>query len=223
MPYNRADNDYLQLRTMIANMCHTVSSMFDDASKALLEQDTDLAANVVERDKEVDKLDLQIDNYCLKLLALYGPKAAELRYIVAALRLIVDIERIGDHCKVIAKQVRKHHYAPAIQYAEDFTSLITLTKQMLQDSVSAFFEQNVDKAVSVMLLDNDIDKIQSKISKEIVVAITEDISKVRLAVSLTNIVRRLERIADHAKNIAEVVPYVVNGTIIRHQDISTKE
>ena len=222
MSINKTDNDYMQLRTMLANMCHIVSSMLEDVSKALMEQDADLAAKVIERDKEVDALDLQIDDYCLKLLALYGPKAAELRYVIASLRLIVDIERIGDHCKYIARQVRKYHYAAAIQYAEDFTLLVSLTKRMLHDAAEALFEQDVDKALAVMILDNDIDNTKSKILKNIILTIPEDVSKVGIVTSFMNIVRRYERLADHAKKIAESVSYVENGTIVRHQETNVE-
>ncbi|MDR0453376.1 MAG: phosphate signaling complex protein PhoU [Deferribacteraceae bacterium] len=220
---NRIDYDYMQLKTMIANMCYIVSSMLEDTSKAIMEQNEDLAANVMARDKEVDKLDLQIDNYCLKLLAIYAPKAAELRYVVAALRIVIDIERIGDHCRYISKQISKHHFIPVIQYTEDFTSLLSQTNQMLQDSFTSIFEQNVDKAAAVIANDKVIDKLHNRISRNIVAAYVDDISKARLLFSFRNIVRRYERIADHAKNIAEAVPYIVNGRTIRHHDINTSE
>ena len=223
MTINRADNDFLQLRTMIANMCHMVLSMLEDTVKAIMEQDEDLAASVTARDKEVDALDLQIDNYCLKFLALYGPKAADLRTVVASLRRIVDIERIGDHCKFISRQVRKHHYAPAIQYTEGFNSLLTFTKQILQDAITAVFEENVEKAMVVISMDATIDKIYSSISKQLITGLAEDVSKARLIFSFINIIRRFERIADHATNIAETVPYIVSGALIRHNELNVEK
>ena len=220
---NRAENDYLHLRTLIADMCHTVLSMLEDTSKAIMEQNEDLAARVVTRDKEVDALDLRVDNYCLKLLALYGPKAADLRYIVAALRIIVDMERIGDHCKFVSRQVGKRHYAPAIRYAEDFSALLSSTKLMLHSAVEAIFEQNVEKAMTVVLMDDNIDKIYNNISKSLLAGISENISNASLIFSFRNVVRRFERIADHAANIAETVPYMVSGTIIRHTEINVEK
>ena len=104
--------EYIQLKTMLASMCQLSTSMLQDATKALMTRDSELANSVIARDDEVDALDTSIDEHCLKMLALYEPKAVDLRFVVTALRIIVDLERVGDHCTSIAKEVKKLNQSP---------------------------------------------------------------------------------------------------------------
>jgi len=216
MPNKRIETEFFELRTMIANMTNLTQSMFNDVIKAIIDQDADLAADVFCKDAAVDALDLQIDDRCLRILALYDPKAAELRYVVSVLRLIVDIERIGDHCKVMAKQVKKRYLAPIANKNSNFISMAEMAGDCLKLSVEAFFELDKEKAERVMDMATDVDSYQRKVMKELVEFITEDPANVKLGMSMNNIVRRIARVADHAQNIAEIAYYVIYGINIRH-------
>jgi phosphate transport system protein len=216
------DFEFFELSSTLANMISITQSMFADAIIALQTQDVDLASDVVARDKEVDRLDLEIDEHCLRILALYDPKASQLRYVVAALRLIMDIERVADHCKVIAKQVKKHHCAPLVQSLPDLAEMAKMTANALTIAAEAFTEESIERAARVMDIDKEIDTIQSKVTKELLLFITANPDKGKLGIAMTNVVRRIARISDHSKNIAEAVHYVLDGTNIRHMDIKNE-
>lgn len=216
---NKYENEVLQVRTSIAQMGVAVDEMYRNALTALNEQDLAIAADVIKRDSEVDKLDVEIDDMCLKMLALYSPKASELRWLVAVLRIIIDLERVGDHCKVIAKQVKKHHFTPLIAAVPAFCEMAALTGRLLNDSLAAFFEKRSEYLFEIVETDKKIGSLQSIINKEMVALINRSPDMAKTAVALINVTRRLERIADHAKNIAETIPYINTGEIMRHKDI----
>jgi phosphate transport system protein len=214
----RLDFELFELTSMLANMIAITQSMFADAMLALREQDADLANDVIKRDKTVDRLDLEIDEHCLRILALFDPKAMQLRHVIASLRLIMDIERVADHCKVIAKQVRKHYCTPVVQSLPDLEEMIKLTSNALALAAEAFAEIDVAKAARVAQIDEEVDEVQSRVNRELVLFITANPDKAKLGVAMTNIVRRIARISDHSKNIAEAVHYVLDGTNIRHTE-----
>lgn len=207
------------IKIKAASMSVTANEMYRDAIGALLGHDIDLACQVVERDRLVDIYELEIDEMCLKFLALYAPKAQELRYVVAVLRFIVELERVADHSKAVCRQVRDHHCATLLPLLPDFEAILTLTQQMLRDSTDSFFETDDQRYESIGETDKKVGQLQRNLNAALAALIREDPAHIDDAVILLNIVRRVERIGDHAKTMSELVPYVATGKVIRHKEV----
>lgn len=218
-----SDNEYAELKVSIALMSDAVTSMINDSIKALTDNDGRIAENVVKRDKDVDELDIKIDEICTRIIALYEPKATDLRYIITALRIITDLERIGDHCKNIAKQTIKLNAMPKIKEYIDLPKMAQAASLMVREAIDAYFAKDEKKALEVINSDSIIDDYQSKITRELITYMTTDAGTIKAAIKLINISRRIERIADHGKNIAELVSYMVTGKILRHSKIEEKD
>ena len=215
MPKN-VDGQYGELKISLAFMSETVISMINDSIKALTENNSELAKEVIEQDKSVDELDIKIDEICTRIIALYEPKAADLRYIITALRIITDLERIGDHCKNIAKQSIKLNAMPKIKEYVDLPRMTLAAAGMVKNAIAAYFSKDEQKALEVIYADDEIDAYQNQITRELITYMVEDVSTIKTAIKLINITRRIERIADHGKNIAELVSFMVTGKVLRH-------
>ncbi|MGA1861728.1 phosphate signaling complex protein PhoU [Deferribacter thermophilus] len=206
----------IEIKTKIAKMSQLVVDMLSYNVRALVERDSDLAQKVIDLDEEVDKLDVDIDKLCLEILALYNPKAIDLRSIVTALRLIVDLERIGDHNVDIAKEVIKINQIPPIKPYIDLPKMADAAGLMVKDAIDAYFDKNVEKSLEIIKRDDFIDSLHEQIIRELLTYIAEDIRKTKGAISLMFITRSIERIADHATNLAELVYFMATGKVIRH-------
>jgi phosphate transport system protein len=206
------------IKVKVAAMSVAADEMYQDAVTALSGHDAHLAAAVVRRDHLVDALELDIDEMCLKVLALHAPKAMDLRYVVAVLRLIIELERVADHSKVIARQVFNYHCASLLPALPDFNAIVELSQKMLRETMATFFEKNDRRYDVIIETDKEVGRLQKKLNHSLVALIKQDSSNVDGAIALINVVRRLERIGDHAKNIAELVPYIFSGKIVRHKD-----
>jgi len=191
------------------------------AVQAIDKGDTDLAEKVIEADKEIDDMEVGIEEECLKILALHQPVAGDLRFIVAVLKINNDLERIGDLASSIAQRV---HYLKKILLLPvpfDLHGMTARVQWMLQKTLDAFVHQDIELALKVLKEDDEVDEIHRKCYKHVENLLrdenaTQGFQKVIrwLAVS-----RALERIADHTTNIAEDVIYMLSGQIIRHQHI----
>lgn len=206
------------IKIKAASMSVTSGEMYQDAIRALLSHDADLARRVVERDRLVDIYELEIDDMCLKFLALYAPRAMELRYVVAALRFIVELERVADHSKAVSRQVVDHHCAALTPLLPDLEPILTLTQQMLREATDAFFEKDDQRSEAIIATDKKVGQLQRSLNANLAQLIRDDPGNIDEAIILLNIVRRVERIGDHAKTIAELAPYVASGKVIRHKE-----
>jgi len=213
----KVDQEYLQLKTLLAGMCQVTTSMLQDATSALLTRDSQLADSVIARDDEVDDYDTRIDEHCLKILALYEPKAVDLRFVVTALRIIVDLERVGDHCTSIAKQVKKLNLSPPVKPYIDLPKMADGAIAMIQDAITAYFNKDVDAALEIICRDDQIDRYDAAITEELLGFMGTDISAPENIISLLLITRSIERIADYATNIAEMIYFMATGEIIKHR------
>jgi phosphate transport system protein len=213
----KVEQEYVQLKTMLASMCQVTTSMLQDATKALLTRDSTLADSVIDRDDEVDALDTRIDEHCLKMLALYEPKAVDLRFVVTALRIIVDLERVGDHCTSIAKEVKKLNQSPPVKPYIDLPKMADAAVAMLQDAITAYFNKDIEAALEIIKRDDVIDRLDDKITQELLTYINTDQDNTRNVISLMFITRSIERIADYATNVAEMIYFMVTGEIIKHR------
>lgn len=213
----KVEQEYLQLKTMLAQMCQIATSMLQDATKALVTRDSALANSVIERDDEVDDLDTRIDEHCLKMLALYEPKAVDLRFVVTALRIIVDLERVGDHCTNIADEVKKLNLTPPVKPYIDLPKMADAAAAMIQDAITAYFNKDVETAIEIIRRDDMIDQLDDRITEELLGYINADPANTRNIISLMFITRSIERIADYATNIAEMIYFMTTGEIIKHR------
>ncbi len=213
----KVEQEYIQLKTMLASMCQVTTSMLQDATTALVTRDSVLAEAVIVRDDEVDLLDTRIDEHCLKMLALYEPKAIDLRFVIAALRIIVDLERVGDHCTKIAKEVKKLNQSPPLKPYIDLPKMADAATLMIQDVITAYFKKDIEMAIEIIRRDDIIDQLDDKITQELLGYMHTGQDNSSNIISLLFITRSIERIADYTTNIAEMICFMVTGEIVKHR------
>ncbi len=206
-----------RIKKMILSLGAIVEERVRMASQAIEDWDATLAAQIASTDHEVDEMEVEIEEECLKVLALHQPVAVDLRFIVAVIKINNDLERIGDQAVNIAERIETiaQHGHPAEIYF-DYTSMAAKAEKMLKMSLDALVNLDVDLAFKVLLLDNEVDAIQKEAYDRIKAAIKEDSRRVGQLINLLLISRHLERLGDHATNIAEEVIYLIEGEIIRH-------
>ncbi len=219
----RHDKEYIQLKGMLAEMATTATGMVTNSIKSLVDRNEALAMQVIHDDELMDKLDVDIDEHCIKMLALFEPKAIDLRYIITATRIITDIERVGDHCVSICRDSLKLMEHPQLKPYIDIPKMSAIATGMIHDSLEAFFNSDTKLAYDVIKRDDELDNLNEQVTRELLTYTMEDVTKLHTVLALMNISRRLERIADHATNIAEMVYYMVEGKIIRHSYVELEE
>jgi len=213
-----ASQEIDSIRIKVAAMCELVTGMCREGILALKTNDQKLADEVVSRDAQVDELEVELGERCLRFLALHAPKAFELRYAVAVTRMISDLERIADHSKSIGRQVHEHYCVPLLAKLPDFMLLTDLVSAMLAEAIEALFKSDTLKYSDLAERDRAVGEYQRGINQTLVDMISKETNNIGAAVALINVVRRLERIADHAKNITLLIPYIVDGAVMRHKD-----
>ena len=213
-----ANQEINNIKIKMAAMCELVTGMCGEGIQALRTNDQKLANEVVSRDTLVDEMEVELEEMCLRFLALHAPKAFELRYAVAVSRIINDLERIADHSKAIARQVHEHYCTPILALLPDFSRLTDLVIGMLLEAVEAFFKSDARKHAELVEKDRAVGEYQRGLNRTLVDIISREVNHIDGAVALINVIRRLERIADHAKNITVMIPYMADGTIMRHKD-----
>jgi phosphate transport system protein len=204
-----------EIRVKAAHMCNNAEKIFQGAVNSLLDNNRDLAKETVGLDDEIDKEEIDLEHMCLSFLALHAPKASELRYVVAVSRLTLDLERIGDHSTVLGKYAITSYLTPLISGFPAFAEMSSLASRMLAEAVIAFFSDDSKKYYELVEKDLLVGGFQDDLNTSLMDLIGKDLSKTRDAISLINIIRRIERVADHAKNIAALAPYVAEGTVVR--------
>jgi len=205
------------LKKMILELCTYVEENVCRAVDAVEAVDSELAKSVIKRDKVIDSREIDIEEECLKILALYQPVASDLRYVVACLKLNNDLERIGDLAKVIAKYALKIHGFGITEIPLDFTLLEEKTKEMLRNSIESLIESDPAEALKVCVADDEVDELEAKMKADIRDLIRQEPEKLDSYLAMIGVARSLERIADYTTNIAEDVIYLVNGEIVRHK------
>jgi len=185
--------------------------------EALKELNAEKARDVINRDKFTDQMENKIDEACMDLLALRQPMASDLRFIVMVSKISTDLERIADLAVDIAQRVLELVGKPLLKPLIDIPKLTHLAKQMTKDAINAFVNQDPDLAGKVILLDMEADRLRDVVRKELIEDfITKDPSTAPRAIPLLLIARHLERICDHATNIAEDVIYMVKADVVKH-------
>lgn len=209
--------DLERLRRDLLALAASVEEAVQKAIRALIDRDADLARQVIAGDTEIDKEENQIEEECLKMLALHQPVAVDLRLIAAAVKINAELERMADLAEDIAERVLHLARFSPLPVPKDLQVMADLTATMVRQSLDAFVNVNASAARHVCRLDDEVDRYNSDIIQEIIGLMEESSEMIDPGLSLFSAVRHLERIADHATNIAEDVVYLVEGTIIRHQ------
>ena len=211
------DDELRRLRDTIARMGGLAERQVADATSALVEHDTDLAALVVQRDVEIDTLDREVEQFTVRLLALRQPMGEDLRFIVAAMRISQDLERIGDYARNGAKRAIVVAQQPQIGSLNGFQRMARLVQENLKNAIDALVNSDAAKADEVWAADEPVDEIYNGIFREMLTHMMEDPRNITAATHLLFIAKNLERIGDHATNIAERVHYAVRGETLSEE------
>lgn len=208
---NRFDRQLVQLNNELIEMGGMIEKDISDTVKALVNQDIELASNVIEYDEEIDHQEREIEQLCLKLLLQQQPVAKDLRLISAALKMITDMERIGDHATDISEitiELSKESYIKKLDHIQQMAKE---TMVMLVQSVEAFVNKDMDKARTVIVHDDVVDDLFNKVKAELIAMIHEDVNAGEQASDLLMAAKYFERIGDHATNISEWVIFSITG------------
>ena len=211
------DEELKWLTERLAEMGGITEQNVGDSIKALMSRDVELAKAVRQRDDRIDELEEEIDQFAIRMLATRQPMAVDLRIISMSLKISNDIERMGDYASNIAKRAIRLADQPAIKPITAIPKMAQACQGMVKDVLDAMVERNVDKAMAVWDRDELVDQYYDGIFRELLTYILEDPRQTSLCVDLMFIAKNLERIGDHATNIAERVHYVIHGEQINRQ------
>src|SRR5712691_7732644 len=205
-----------QLKTRLLEMGGLAEEQVRLAVKALMDRNRELIELALHGDDPLNKLHIEIDGRCFTLLALHQPMAVDLRAIVAAVKINTDLERVGDLAINIAEAARRYAQHPPVKKLIDIPRMASIAQAMLRDSLDAFVRQDTSLAQHVLNEDDKLDELKTQIFRELLTYMLQDPSTIEPALDLVLVSRHLERIGDHATNIAEDVIFIVSARDVRH-------
>src|ERR1700720_3454066 len=208
------DDELHQLNNTIAEMGGLAEGQLGAAIEAVATRDTELAARVVEGDVQVDQLERDVDNLAIRLLALRQPVARDLREIFAALKIASDLERICDYAANVAKRSIALSQTPPVQLVHALPRMAQFALLLVKDVIDAYVEHDADKAIAVWTRDEELDEMYSSLFREFLTYMMEDPRNIGACTHLLFMAKNIERIGDHATNIAENLYYLVHGTAL---------
>jgi phosphate transport system protein len=212
----RYEEELNALHHNILEMGGLVEKQIVNAIAALVHRDSDLARQTIARDHAVNRMDVEIDELCIRLLALHQPAARDLRLITTSLKITTDLERIGDMAENICERALELNEEPQLKPFIDIPQMAEIAQRMLRQSLDAFVGEDTELALKVCAEDDTIDALTDQLFRELLSYMAEDPQTVTRAARLLFVSKYLERIADHATNIAEMVIFMVKGKSIRH-------
>lgn len=219
-PREHTNREYEQelrkLREQVLRMGAKVEEIIGGSIKALLERDSPLATRMIAFDRKINQMEMDIDELCLLVLARRQPVASDLRFITIALKLVTDLERIGDLGVNISERVIELNEEPQLKPYVDIPRMAEEVQAMLREALDAFVAGDPERAQAVIERDHIVDAFYSQIFRELLTYMMEDTRNVYRATRLQSIAKYLERIGDHATNLAEMVVFMVKGKDIRH-------
>jgi phosphate transport system protein len=210
------ENQLRLLKEKLLLIGHKAETSIADATRALVERRPSLAQRVVDDDDQVDKLELEIDDICFEILAREQPVASDLRFITTAMKIVGDIERIGDNGANIARRALEIMHEPELKPIIDVPVAAAAAQRILKESLDAFVNGDAQLAKRVIEGDRYIDDVCEQMLRELLTYMFEDPSTISRALRLIFVARNLERVGDHAANIAEMVIFLVEGQDVRH-------
>lgn len=221
--YKSFDKELRELKDKLLIEGGLVEKAIHDAVTALLQRDSETARRVIADDEVINAKEVEIDEFCLRLLALRQPAARDLRFITTAIKINYDLERIGDMAVNVCERVLELNEEPQLKPYIDLPTMASICQAMLKESLDAFVREDVDLAWKVTRDDQQVDQLHDQIFRELLTYMMQDITNTSRATRLLFLSKNLERIADHAVNIAELVIFMVEGKIIRHMKHSQEQ
>jgi len=215
-PERHFDEELQGLKEKLLEMAAMAEEQIGLAVRSLKDRKEEMAYSVIEKEEDINRLDLEIDDMCLRLLALRQPMATDLRFITSAMKISSDLERIGDLAYNIAERSLHLLKYPLLKPLIDIPRMAELSQRMVRDAIQAFINHDDNLARDVCKRDDDIDSLNDQIFRELLTFMMADPGTITRAVELILVGRHLERIADHATNIGEDVFYMVKGRTIKH-------
>ena len=216
MSHNQIEADLDRIRTELVDMAGRVEEMIADAVRSLAERDSRLAEKVIRNDPPIDAMEKQIDEDCVRLLALQEPKAIDFRMIIAIQKIVSDLERMADSAVNIAQGVLRLNDELPLESKFDLPGLAAIARRMAREALDAFVRRDAALARQVCESDDEADDLYHRLFSELIATMKESPAKVERALQLLLAARNLERIADHATNIAEDVIFFIEAQDIRH-------
>lgn len=212
------DDELRNLKEKILKMGLLVEAAVRDSIKSLVERNSDLAREVIKNDHRINALDVEIDEECIRLIALRQPKAGDLRFITTAMKITTDLERMGDLAEDTCERAIELNEEPPLKPYIDIPRMAEIAQSMLIDVLDAFMRKEASIAYDVIKRDDEVDRLTVQVFNELLFFMIQDPKTVSRAIKITYIAKYLERIADHATNIAEMVIYMIEGKMIRHME-----
>jgi len=213
----RLQKDIEKIKKMVLSVGAMVEERVRMSIKAIETWDAGLAEDIIRRDYEIDELEIEVEEECLKILALHQPVAVDLRFLIATIKINSELERIGDEAVNIANRVRNISKRRKLDLSFDFTVMAEKAATMLRLSLDALVNLDQDLAFKVLTLDDEVDLMHREIYDRIKEVMSQNPDYVGYLINLYTTSRHLERVGDHSTNIAEEVIYLIEGEIIRHR------
>jgi phosphate transport system protein len=213
------EDELEQLKARLLEMGGLAEDRLRLAVRALVERDLGLIDKVINGDKAINELHIEVDDRCFKLLALQQPMAADLRAIVAAVKINSELERVGDLAVNIAEAASRYLTHPPVKELIDIPRMAVLAQEMLRDALDAYVRRDVALAQSVLTRDDDLDLLKSLVFRELLGYMLKDQSTIKPSLDLILVSRHLERTGDHATNVAEDVIFMVSAQDVRHSSL----
>jgi phosphate transport system protein len=210
------DDELVRLNGLVLQMGSLVEMAIKNSVQSIVDRDNELAKKVIDGDHQVNTLDIEIDEESIRLIALRQPMAGDLRLITTAMKITADLERMGDLAVNIAQRAIELNKEPVLKEYIDIPRMREIAQGMTRDALDAFVKRDMKLAKDVIMRDDEIDDLKHKILSELLFLMTENSSIICRAMRVTFVAQYLERIADHATNMAEMVLYLIEGKIIRH-------
>lgn len=210
------ENELKRLRERLLKMAGRVEEMIADSVKALVERDVDLARRTIDADHLVNRAEVETDELCLQILARRQPVASDLRFLTLSLKMVTDLERIGDLAVNICERAIDLAQDAPLKPWVDVPLMASIAQGMVRDAIDAFIAGDADRAQSVIERDSSLDELYIRVFRELLASMISDPSKVERGIHAQSVAKWLERMGDHATNLAEQVVFMVKGKDIRH-------
>jgi len=217
------DDEINALQRQIIQMGGLVERQVSDAIRALKERDVDLATHVIEQDDQVDQMEEEIDKETIRILATRQPMAVDLRLVAMAMKISNDLERIGDYAANMAKRAISLAKSPPLKPINTIPHMGQITQAMVKQILDAYVERDSEKAMAAWHRDDEVDQLYNSLFRELMTYMFEDPRNIRTCVDLLSVAKHVERIGDHACNIAEKIHYMVHGERINRMPFSQEQ
>ncbi len=210
------DDELRNLKAKTLKLSSMVEASIRRSVRSLVHRDSSLAKEVIKDDHRVNALEVEIDEECIRLIALRQPKAGDLRFITTVMKITTDLERIGDLAEDISERAIELNEEPPLKPYIDIPRMAEVAEGMLRDSLESLIKRDTKLAMDVIERDDEVDDLNLQVFNELLLFMIEEPKNISRATRITYVSKYIERIADHATNIAEMVIYMVEGKIIRH-------